>query len=335
MVFLKFFITHIRHLRRRYWILLGSVATIVVLGGIGGIIYITTLSAPPLFPRGGVISITNGQSLSSIVRMLQADHFIRSPFWFTNAVLFLGRERQVQEGDYYFSHPENVFMVAWRLTHADYETNQVKTTIPDDATVSDIALILKKNYPTFDTVHFLTIAQAHEGYLFPDTYYFGINPSAESVVTAMTANFQRKISTANAAAAITAFNKPLPEIITMASIVQHEALTSEDQRIVAGILWKRLAMNMPLDVDSTLYYITGKTSAQLTMADLASKSPYNTYTHKGLPPTPIGSPSLDAIINTVTPITTNYLYFLSDASGTMHYAATLAEQHNNQVKYVR
>lgn len=332
MVFIKF--STIRHVRRWQWIMLIVAAILIFLVAIADIVYITLFSAPSLFPRGGVIAIDQGQSLSSIARTLQSNHLIRSTFWFTNAVLTLGREHGVQEGTYYFPQAENVFTVAWRLTHADYETEQIKTTVANDATVSDIAFTIKQNYPSFDTVHFLTLAQSKEGYLFPDTYYFGINPSAESIITAMNANFQRKISTASVTAALTTFGKPLAEVITMASIVEREALTTNDQRTVAGILWKRLAMGMPLDVDSTLYYLTGRSSVQLTRADLANPSPYNTYTHKGLPPTPIGNPSLNAIMNTLTPITTNYLYFLSGSDGTMHYATTLAGQHANEIKYL-
>ncbi len=321
-------------MRRWQWVGIFTAVVIIAVLGVGVAVYVTTLSAPSLFPQGSMLAIANGQSLSAIAQTLQEHHLIRSSFWFTNAVLILGREHGVHEGTYYFPNKENVFMVAWRLTHADYQTNQVKTIIPNDATVSDIALVMQKNYPSFDTAQFLLLAQSKEGYLFPDTYYFGTDPSAPSVVTAMIDNFQRKISTASVSAALSQFNKPLSEVLTMASIVEREALTAQDQRIVAGILWKRLALHMPLDVDATLYYLTGRTSAQLTKADLASTSPYNTYTHVGLPPTPIGNPSLRAIMNTVTPITTNYLYFLSDATGAMHYAATLSEQHANQTKYL-
>lgn len=321
-------------LKRRSVLLIGVVVAILFISIVASAFYVKEISSPVQFPRGNVITIANGQGLSQIAHGLTEEHLIRSSFWFVNAVLMIGRKHEVVAGDYYFPQPENVFTVAWRLTHGDYKTNQIKTTIPDDSSINQIAFILKNNYPSFDTVHFLTIAQSQEGYLFPDTYYFGPAPTPEDVVTIMHANFEQKISLATTAAAIIAFDKPLSEVITMASIVEREASTMRDQQIVAGILWKRLALGMPLSVDSTLYYLTGRTSSQLTTADLANKSPYNTYVHKGLPPTPIGSPNLDAIMADLTPIQTNYLYFLSDKTGTMHYAATLAGQHANQVKYL-
>ena len=92
---------------------------------------------------------------------------------------------------------------------------------------------------------------------------------------------------------------------------------------------------MPLQVDSTLRYVTGKTSAQLTQADLKLRSPYNTYINTGLPTTPIDNPGLDAINATLHPIMTSYVYFLTGDDGAMHYAVTFAEQLKNQSKYLR
>ncbi len=325
---------YFRRPRKQRKVLAGAMVALGTIVVSGGIFYATTLRAPSLFPRGGVMAIAGGQSLSTIAKTLEQENLIRSPFWFVNAVLILGKEHEVVAGDYYFPQAENVFTLAWRLTRGNYQTEQAKTIITDDMSVSQIAVILKKIYPTFDTVHFITIATPKEGYLYPDTYYFGVVPSPEDVVTTMSANFERKISNATTAAAITAFDKPFSDVLNMASIVEREALTPTDRQIVAGILWKRLAMGMPLQVDATLYYITGRGSAELTTGDLANKSPYNTYTHKGLPPTPIGNPGLDAIMATLTPIKTDYLYFLSDTDGTMHYAATLNKQHANQALYL-
>ncbi len=99
----------------------------------------------------------------------------------------------------------------------------------------------------------------------------------------------------------------LSDIITMASIVQDEASNTHDRDMIAGILWRRLAAGIPLQADPTLVYSTGKNDSQLTIADLVSTSPYNTYARKGLPPTPIGSPSLDSIIATAEATTSPYL----------------------------
>jgi UPF0755 protein len=92
---------------------------------------------------------------------------------------------------------------------------------------------------------------------------------------------------------------------------------------------------MALQVDSSFKYINGKTTATLTAEDLKIDSPYNSYTHLGLPPTPISNPGLESILDAITPTKTSYLYFLTDAQGNMHYAVTFEEHVSNKTKYLR
>ena len=113
----------------------------------------------------------------------------------------------------------------------------------------------------------------------------------------------------------------------MASIIEDEANgTLESKRIVSGILWKRIRMEMPLQVDAAFQYYNGKNSYTLTKEDLAEDHEYNTYTNKGLPPTAITSPGIDSLRAAITPTQTEYLYFMSDKRGNMYYAKTF-EQH--------
>ena len=90
---------------------------------------------------------------------------------------------------------------------------------------------------------------------------------------------------------------------------------------------------MPLQVDVTFIYTLGKGTFQLTMKDLVSDSPYNTYRYKGLPPTAIGSPSLDSLRAAATPIKNDYLYFLADHRGVTHFCKNYACQLANKAKY--
>ena len=126
----------------------------------------------------------------------------------------------------------------------------------------------------------------------------------------------------------------MDDIVTMASIVEKEATSTVDRQIIAGILWKRLADSYPLQVDAPFYYLLGKDSAHLTVVDLALDSSYNLYTHKGLTPTPIDNPGLDALSASINPTTTKYWYYLSDKKGNMHYAITYDEHLLNKEKYV-
>lgn len=123
--------------------------------------------------------------------------------------------------------------------------------------------------------------------------------------------------------------------IIMASIIEGEARTDAERPLVAGILWKRLAKGMPLQVDATFAYTLGKSSDELTIADLRKDSPYNTYTRKGLPPTPIDNPGLPSIKAVLEPQVSDYWYYLHDAHGTIHYARTYEEHLQNKKLYLK
>jgi len=143
------------------------------------------------------------------------------------------------------------------------------------------------------------------------------NANEQSVLQAMRENFNDHIK--ELAPEIASSTHSLSDVIIMASILEKEAFNTKDRRMIAGVLWNRLKKGMALQVDATFLYTLGKGTFQLTKADLAADSPYNTYKNKGLPPTPIGSPSLDSIEAALNPIPNNYLYFLADHDGVTHY----------------
>jgi len=199
-------------------------------------------------------------------------------------------------------------------------------------TVSEIAKIFEGHFPSFDKESFLKLAKGKEGYLFPDTYFFGADATAESVIAAMSANFSAR--TADAEKETAAKKKKWQDIVTMASILEKEANDPQSMGIVSGILWKRIRLGMPLQADSTLTYVTGRGTSELTASDLAMKSPYNSYANTGLPPGPISNPGLVAIEAALNPASTPYLYFLTDSKGIMHYAADLEAHAANRQKYL-
>jgi UPF0755 protein len=297
--------------------------------------YFFEFRAPREFPPSAVITVSDGKGLLEISEELKEQHIIRSPFWFTNFVMFLKHERRIVGGEYYFDRPMNVYQVAQRLATGNFEIEQIKTTIPEGSTVFDISDIMLKNYPNFDAANFVTMAKEKEGYLFPDTYKFGSNVSPQKVIDVMNTTFNKKVTDPALQEAITDFGMPLEDVIKMASILEGEARQTRTRQIVAGILWERLRIGMPLQVDAAFRYVNGKTTEDLTLDDLKIDSPYNTYLYKGLPPTPISSPGLDSIMAAVTPIDTDYLYFLTDDDGKMHYAETHEEHQANVEKYLR
>ncbi|MEK7515582.1 MAG: endolytic transglycosylase MltG, partial [Patescibacteria group bacterium] len=156
---------------------------------------------------------------------------------------------------------------------------------------------------------------------------------AESVVEAMRANFDVKIT--QLSAGIKASGRSIRDIVIMASLVEKEARTDANRRIVAGILWNRLKLGIPLQVDAVFGYIFNRDTYSPSFEDLKVDSPYNTYIHTGLPPGPISNPGLESLQAAISPAKTNYLYYLTGSDNLMHYATTYAEHVANQTKYLR
>jgi UPF0755 protein len=149
-----------------------------------------------------------------------------------------------------------------------------------------------------------------QGYLFPDTYKFFPTPLPTDVITALKNNYAEKVGPLEAA--IVASGHSEHDIIVMASLIEKEAKGSTDSPVIAGILWKRIANGMDLQVDADPW----------------------TYSNKGLPVAPVDNPGLVAINAAIHPTASPYLYYLHDASGNVHYASTFAQHQANIKKYL-
>ncbi len=298
------------------------------------LVYFVTLAAPLNFPSASLVHISEGANITEVAQLLKQKNIIRSALLFEGLERLRGGGAIVIAGEYFFPGPETVITVANRIASGDHELTPVRVTVPEGVTAVQISHLLAQDVPDFDSTGFLALAQPKEGTLFPDTYFFLPGEDVDLVLTTFENDFNEHIDAPTVAEAITTFGKPQSEVITMASILEKEAPDTKDREIISGILWKRISIGMALQVDSAFVYILGVDSLQLTTADLATSSPYNTYTHKGLPPGPISNPSLDSILAAVQPIQTDYLYYLSDLQGNIHYCATYACQLVNQRRYL-
>ena len=173
-------------------------------------------------------------------------------------------------------------------------------------------------------------ADTLEGFLFPDTYDFFADATAEDVVEKLLITFRDK--TKELRAEIPA-GQDLLSIITIASLVQGEVQTHEDMKLVAGIIENRFEAGMPLQLDITLVYITGRRDVR--PEDKNIRSAYNTYRNKGLPPGPINNPGLDAIDATLNPTMSEYHFYISTPETGTIFAETLEEHNANIQKYLR
>ena len=278
------------------------------------------------------MTIQKGMSLGEASYLLKENNYIRSRVVFEFCALSMSGSRGVQAGEYLFKEPVSLCALAGRLTRGVTGVPAVRLTIPEGSSNKEIAKIAAKNLTQFNQERFLAQAQSYEGRLFPETYFFLSTANEVDVLEMMRTQFDKKI--ASLEKDIEGSGHTLPEIIIMASILEKEARTEVDQKMVAGILWKRISIKMALQVDAPFLYTLGKTSAELTQADLKRDSPYNTYTRRGLPLGPIGNPGLVAIRSALYPTESPYLYYLSDNDGEMHYAKTFEEHKTNKAKYL-
>lgn len=295
---------------------------------------ISFLMMPPFgVHQDKIITIEKGDSLVEVSSLLKDGNIIRSRGLFELCIKIIGGEKPVVAGQYLFKEPISVCEVAFRISRNISGIPARKVTLPEGISNREMAVILAKNLPKFDAAFFLEHARPLEGYLFPDTYFFSENATAQGAESMMNATFMKKIESWKGE--IESSKHSQKEIIIMASILEKEATTEEDKALVSGILWKRIARNLPLQVDAPFLYILNKKVTELTPEDFKIKSPYNTYRNKGLPAGPIGNPGIVAIRTAIHPVESPYLYYLSDADGVIHYAKTFEEHKSNIKKYLK
>ena len=309
-------------------VLLAGVLTLIALCAITSFL----LMPPSRFPSGTTVIIQKGMSLGEASYLLKENNYIRSRVVFEFCALSMSGNRGVQAGGYLFKEPASSCALAMRLTRGVTGVPAVRLTIPEGSSNKEIAKIAAKNFTQIKEENFLVQAQLYEGNLFPETYFFLPTATEADVITMMRDEFEKNIVPLKEDIRISGHT--LHDVVVMASILEKEARTEVDQKMISGILWKRISIKMALQVDAPFLYALGKTSAELTQTDLKRDSPYNTYTRRGLPVGPIGNPGMVAIRAALYPTESPYLYYLSDNDGGMHYAKTFEEHKVNKAKYL-
>jgi len=301
---------------------------------ISGIIWLFAMaSAPEYFPTTKTyVNIPAGSSISKASEILANKNIIKNQSLFKIWTKY--RYGRIKSGDYLFASPESMWTVADRLANGHDGLTPVKILIKEGKTRLQIAKILQKKMLRFNIDKFLLLTEGKEGYLFPNTYIIMPNTSEERIVEIMTDEFNDQVAPYQND--IEKSKMTLKEVITLASLVEREARNYHDRRMIAGVLLNRLKINMPLQVDVTWFYTHGKGTPGITMRDLTNKdNPYNTYVHKGLPPTPIGSPGISSIKAVLNPIKSKYLFYLADRKGKTYYSRTYEEHLKKRDLYIR
>lgn len=163
-----------------------------------------------------------------------------------------------------------------------------------------------------------------QGFLYPDTYYFTEGDSAESIIAVMLREFDANY-TEEWRARVAEMGLTTQQWVTMASLVEKEAVVSEDRPIIAGVFYKRIAENMNLQSCATVQYALGEVKPVLSNEDVQIESPYNTYVNPGLPPGPIASPGYESLYAALYPTESDYLFFVAKPNGAHIFTATYEE----------
>lgn len=283
--------------------------------------------------------IKPGQPVTQIASNLKETGLIKNAFAFRLLVAQMGIGKNIQAGDFRLTPNMPARDLAKELTHGAID---IWITFPEGLRVEEMAEIIEASLKTpendkyaFVEKEFIEIAQ--QGYMFPDTYLIAKDATAQDIATRLKNTFSEKVDEKLLLAG-GKNNLTEKDLISLASIIEREAKTNQERPIIAGILTNRLNAGIPLQVDATVQYAKGYDSAKsswwppVSPEDYQSvDSLYNTYLHPGLPPSPIASPGLDSIRAAAEPADTNYMYYLHDSEGKIHYAETI-EEHNRNIQ---
>jgi len=300
-----------------------------------------------------IFIIERGEGTREIALNLEKEGLIKSGPLFQLYTLWKGVSGNLQAGNYLLSPSMTIPEITKNLVSG--EVIRIKITIPEGFNLAEVIQELLESYPNSYRIKELKVNSFQEdfeflkdappeanleGFLFPDTYYFkkqeteNKKQKIEEIVQKMLTNFDKKL-TPDLKTEINRQNKTIFEIVIMASLIEKEVKTFEDKKLVSGILWKRLEAGIPLQVDATITYITGKKTTKILKTELQIDSPYNTYKYKGLPLGPISNPGLESILAAVYPEDSDYWYYLSTPEGETIFSKALEEHNIAKAKYLK
>jgi len=292
------------------------------------------------------VTIPRNASTAQIAAMLEEKGVIRSSRVFCLYARLHGLDGSMKPGVYKLNTAMPLSDVTEVLTKG--LPDRVKITIPEGYTIAQIADLLEqqgivRRDDFLETLRgpwqlvFLQGVPVYrwglEGYLYPDTYYLSSQTKAEKIAEMMLNNFGRVIAEHNYIRQAEARGLTLHEAVTIASMVEREARVASERPRIAGVIFNRLKLGMPLQIDATVQYALGETKEKLLIKDLQVDSPYNTYLINGLPPGPIANPGWPSMQAAIQPENHDYLYYVAKPDGTHAFAKSLAGHNANVRKY--
>ena len=294
-----------------------------------------------LWPQGNPydfvkVTIPKGASLNEVGITLKNNNIIHNKQSFQLAVKILGYEKDIPAGRFRIEKASTNYAIIDQLVNGKQLTKKV--TIREGWTISMIAKELDEklgiNTHFFeDATHNKNLlskwgiqAKSFEGYLFPNTYQFNENELPSDIINVMVQEYKRNLSD-DMLVQMNQIKMSEQEVLTLASIIEGEAIYDKERAIISGVYHNRLKKGMRLQADPTIQYILEDGPRRLLNRDLKIVSPYNTYLNKGLPPGPINNPGIESIKAALFPTESDYLYFVARGDG-YHTFSKTEKQHN-------
>ncbi len=282
-----------------------------------------------------IIRVSQGMTARQIIALLDEEGIIGNPQLFYVLLKIEGAEQSLQAGSYLLNPQMTPVEVIEHLRYGRVQT--ITVVIPEGFEIKQIATVLSDK-GLADRDRFIELASdarlvfgdtlpidlpvdSLEGYMYPDTYYFNEGQTEEDLIGQMVGRYVR-VTDEKIVPLLEKSSFSLHEVTTLASIVEREIMVDHERPIVASVYLNRLAIDMPLQADPTVRYVTTEERPQVLYRDLEIDSPYNTYRNRGLPPGPIASPGLASMLAVLNPAETSYFFFVSRRDGTHEFTET-------------
>ena len=327
-----------RAVRRFFGLLLLAVAAIAAFG------FYTVLIKRSPAQESTTVVVARGSTFHEIAAELARKGVIDSPFVFRLYAKIRHADTDVHAGEFQFPPHQTQAQILDRLQSGGAQIAKW-VTFPEGFTATQIAERLAQN--GFGSADALGNAFLHdsivvdgartanlEGYLFPSTYLVPIGAGPKAIESMFVSQFRRSLPP-DAVRRAKALHLSVPQVVVVASLVQQEGKADDERPLIAGVIYNRLRIGMPLEVDATLEYAFARHHTVITNRDLQTDSPYNTYKHQGLPPTPIANPGEPSIRAAFYPRASEFLYYVSKGNGHSAFAKTLQEHNANVSKYLK
>ena len=327
---------------RKFLLALCIILLIIVVAGFFGARYLT---ADQTLDEETAFTIEDGSSTASIAKVLEENGLIANSYAFRFFSRQHGLDGMFKAGDYTIEPGKySMLDVCEQLINGGVSVgDQIKLTITEGQRIKDIVATFEElgictpeefydyvKNGDFSRYHYIPadpVENRLEGFLPAETFYLDPSWDVATIIDMLLEYFDESVWTDERDAQAKARNMTVSEVLTMASIVEREAVADEDRPLIAGVFYNRLAIDMMLQSNVTVEYAMGQWKLDLTTEDIKIDSPYNAYLHTGLPPGPVCTPGLLSIDAALWPQESDYLYFWGQKDGTTRFSTTL-EEHN-------